>query len=62
MKTLDLLQMEEVEGGRTFSQCMDSGLSHWQVVLLLGIGGLTTGGAGFYGGMAGMALYCSTYG
>lgn len=58
MKKLELSQMENLQGGNAFDDCMNSGLSKWQIQLAIATGALT-GFGGLLGGFVGVAAYCA---
>ena len=61
MKKLDVVQMEGLQGGLTFDQCMDKVIGKWQVAVALGALTVLGGHAGLAGGVAGAAAYCAKH-
>lgn len=53
--------MENLQGARSFDECMNSGLSMWQIQMLIAAGALT-GIGGLLRGFAGVGAYCAIYG
>jgi len=61
MKKLEMTQMENLQGGKSFDSCMNEGLSHWQIQLAIGVRACT-GIGGLLGGFAGVGAYCAIWG
>lgn len=59
MKKLEISQMENLQGGMTFDQCMDKMLSKWQIQLAIAAGTVLGGGWGLFGGFAAIATRCN---
>lgn len=58
MKKLDVSQMEDLQGGKSFRQCMESGLGSMEGMLLLGVAGCF-GAPGILGAFTGAAAACA---
>ncbi|SFZ91961.1 hypothetical protein SAMN05216324_10352 [Chryseobacterium limigenitum] len=58
MKKLDVSQMENLQGGKSFRQCMESGLGSMEGMLLLGAAGCA-GPAGILGAFVGASAACA---